>query len=703
MSNAGEPHSPAFLPAVAQRLRSRSMLSQYAQRYAAQSRQFIIECLRLPAGWSYAARTTSAAILALYVAYLLQLDSPFSAATTVLIVSNPVRGMIISKSLYRFVGTIIGAIASIVLLALFAQTPVLFFGGFALWLGLCTMVATLIRHFRSYAAVLAGYTVSLVAFTAAQAPDQTFRIVADRISVVSVGIVCSAIVAALAAGSGATNELKKRLLRLSSDLVSYMNASLFHERGVENIVSRHALSGSITQINDLIEFAATESGEIELRRRSLHAALAVLPGTLAEAPFIGGALPAEDRAYLRMDERQLRTPDDIENLRQAVRECIDSRTQEISDTEPGMARRSTSALIRLDGMLDRLLFALDTLKATRRLVPGEFRAQIFHHRDYRAAAKNGIRAALTIAFASTFWVMTAWDTGPMLMAMVGPIISMLATRDRPDLASVDFFKGTVIASIIGFIVAFGVLPQISGFPLLACVLGPVILIGCWFTTWPKYAGIATAFLIFFITLVAPTNPMKFDVSLYLDNAMMAMMGSIFSLVAYQTILPDAPERNVKRLSRAVRKNLAQLIRSRALPDLWSFEQNTHSLLIRLSELTAATPTARPMLDGGISALRIGQEIIWARRAIVETGLVDPDIRARFRELAILDGNPEKAADLAFELAHAIEALTPADPGHKATLSNAARSILEVAEQIRERTSFFTGNLPDKEALNADRN
>ncbi len=668
------------------------MLPQYARQIVQRGLALQRDWLPIPAGWGFAARTTMASLLALYVAYTLQLDTPYSAMTTVLIVANPVRGMILSKSIYRVFGTLVGAVASVILLECFAQTPILFFTGFALWLGACTMVATLLRHFRAYAAVLAGYTVSLIAFSAAATPDQTFSITVARISVVSLGVICSALVSALFAGSGASNDLKKRLLKLSHDLIAYMDLSLFRKPGIAHAPERRVVANNVIQINDLIEFAATESGEFELRRRALRSGLATLPGILAEAPFVGGALSPSDHASLGPNSHRLETIADVERLRQAVRTRIEMKS-ELAEEESVPQR--ASALVRLDALLDRLLFALTTV-GSHAPAPGYYRAAIFHHRDYRTAVKNGVRAALAVSIASIFWVMTAWNTGPMLMSMVGPLISMLATRDRPELASIDFLLGIILCIPAAFILSFAILPYIDGFPLLACVIGVVIFISAWIMSMPKYAGIATGFAIFFVTLVAPGNPMNFNVAGFLDNAMMFFLGGFFTLIAFQTILPDSPDRKVRRLSRSIRQDLGKLINSANLPDLTTYEQNTYALLVRLSELTAATPAAQPMLDGGIAALRIGQEIIWARRAIVETGLVDPDLRAHFRRLSVIDGNPQEAAVLAVTVSARVEAIPSADPHHRAAFLRAAQSMREVSDQIRERTYFFVknGEIPD---------
>lgn len=65
-----------------------------------------IGLLRPSPTWAYTLRVLLAISLAMYSAYWLELDSPYSAGTTVLVVMNASRGAIISKSLWRVAGSI---------------------------------------------------------------------------------------------------------------------------------------------------------------------------------------------------------------------------------------------------------------------------------------------------------------------------------------------------------------------------------------------------------------------------------------------------------------------------------------------------------------------------------------------------------------------------------------------------------------------
>ena len=134
----------------------------------------------LPLPWrtdslDYVLRSIGAAALALGLGLYLQLDSPFSAASTVLLLINPVQGAVVGKGWWRAVGTLVGTLAAFVLTALFAQKMLLFVVALGFWLGLCVGVMSLVRHFYATAAVVAGYTVCLALGSAMVEPEADYR------------------------------------------------------------------------------------------------------------------------------------------------------------------------------------------------------------------------------------------------------------------------------------------------------------------------------------------------------------------------------------------------------------------------------------------------------------------------------------------------------------------------------------------------
>ena len=86
-------------------------------------------------GARYAILTVLAGVGALYVSMWLQLDTPRWAIWTALTVSRPVRGAILRTTVARIIGTTIGCVATVILVASFPQNRVGYIVGLSLWLG----------------------------------------------------------------------------------------------------------------------------------------------------------------------------------------------------------------------------------------------------------------------------------------------------------------------------------------------------------------------------------------------------------------------------------------------------------------------------------------------------------------------------------------------------------------------------------------
>ena len=142
--------------------------------------------------WRYALRNSLAMCLSLWLAFVLQLDAPYWAMTSAAVVSFPTVGGVISKSLGRVVGSLIGAMAAVMITGLGISDPWLFSFLIALWLGLCTYISNHYQNNVSYAFALAGYTAAIIAFSCVNVTEteHIFDIAQARVSEVIVGILC---------------------------------------------------------------------------------------------------------------------------------------------------------------------------------------------------------------------------------------------------------------------------------------------------------------------------------------------------------------------------------------------------------------------------------------------------------------------------------------------------------------------------------
>ena len=140
--------------------------------------------------WRYALRNGIAMCLALTVAYYLNLDEPYWAMTSAAVVSFPTVGGVISKSLGRIAGSLLGATAALIIAGHTLNDPWLFLLSMAAWLGCCTWACAHFTNNVAYAFQLAGYTAAIIAFPVVNVLDTTelWDIAQARVCEVIVGI-----------------------------------------------------------------------------------------------------------------------------------------------------------------------------------------------------------------------------------------------------------------------------------------------------------------------------------------------------------------------------------------------------------------------------------------------------------------------------------------------------------------------------------
>jgi uncharacterized membrane protein YccC len=178
----------------------------------------------------FGVRLSVSVCLALYVAFSLQLDNAYWAGTTAALVCQPHLGASLRKGWFRAVGTVLGAVAIVVLTAWFPQNRAGFLVGLALWGAGCALVATLLRNFAAYAAALAGYTAAIIASDELGAVGGTngeaFTLAITRVSEIWIGIVCAGIVLAGTDFGGAPRRLTALFEALSAEIVRRFTSTL---------------------------------------------------------------------------------------------------------------------------------------------------------------------------------------------------------------------------------------------------------------------------------------------------------------------------------------------------------------------------------------------------------------------------------------------------------------------------------------------
>lgn len=145
----------------------------------------------------FSLKAYAAAMMAMYLALSIGLERPYWAFLTSYIVAQPLAGAVLSKALFRLIGTFVGAAAAVAMVPPLDNSPELLTLAIGLWLGLRVFVSLLDRTPRAYMFVLAGYSAILIALPSVEAPATIFTVASLRVQEITLGILCGSLVHAL--------------------------------------------------------------------------------------------------------------------------------------------------------------------------------------------------------------------------------------------------------------------------------------------------------------------------------------------------------------------------------------------------------------------------------------------------------------------------------------------------------------------------
>ncbi len=636
----------------------------------------------------YCARTLAAIGIALHTAFVLQLQSPLSSVITVLIVANPVTGALISKSLWRLLGTLLGAAGAVLLMAVLGQSPILFGVVFSLCIGLACIVSTLLRFFKAYGAVLAGYTIIIVCAPAFADPQGVFESALSRLSAVSVGIVAAATVFLLTSIrpperlAGATLSLIRSAgaalaghaeppapptQATSDDPAGTAPAGMraWRRAGSGGLAGsfydrRGALLAQANGLAETIEYAAADDAAVRRAAGALRLGAAGLTGVLGTLnPFYG---------------RLGSYPDLAAELRHPIEALVALPAEDPGPALDGLlqarARLAASLEASAPADLDRIAaleHATDLLTRLHRSVqlltvrpagprPPHPRRGPRRFLDWPTALRNGARGFIVTMLACLFWYLTQWPAGPVLLSYLVPAACLLATNPSASRASIDFSTGTLLAIPASYVCEAMLLPRIDGFPLLLASLGICMLPGIWLQFHPRHGLRAFGYVVFFNAMITVRNPISFDDVALVNGWLAFALGTAALVVVFRALLPPDPGRDADRLARSIGRALARLGRPAVPPqaELWENLQMQKAQYL-IQRVASMPPGARHrIIDCAFVAIEIGRCVLRLRRLLADVALQPAEreaVRAAQAAMLRLRHDPGEAARLARQAAH----------------------------------------------------
>lgn len=158
----------------------------------------------LPGVLGFSALTVVAALTSFYLAMRLNLDHELWAPFTVMIIGMPKLNHAAMRYIYRLFGTVVGGIAGVVFIALFAQRPLALDVSMAIWAAACGFAGTTQRQQQTYAFALAWITTAIIVADSVVDPNGVLVVSLDRVLENFLGIACVAVLAVLFQGHKAS-------------------------------------------------------------------------------------------------------------------------------------------------------------------------------------------------------------------------------------------------------------------------------------------------------------------------------------------------------------------------------------------------------------------------------------------------------------------------------------------------------------------
>lgn len=431
------------------------------------------------AQWRYALRNTIAMCLALTVAYYLNLDEPYWAMTSAAVVSFPTVGGVISKSLGRIAGSLLGAIAALLLAGHTLNEPWFFLLSMSAWLGFCTWACAHFTNNVAYAFQLAGYTAAIIAFPMVNITEasQLWDIAQARVCEVIVGILCGGMMMMILPSSSDATALLTALKNMHARLLEH--ASLLWQPETTDAI-RAAHEGVIGQIltMNLLRIQAFWS---HYRFRQQNARLNAL---LHQQLRMTSVISSLRRMLLNWPSPPGATREILEQLLTAL---ASSQTDVYTVARIIAPLRPTNvADYRHVAFWQRLRYFcrlyLQSSQELHRLQSGvddhtrlPRTSGLARHTDNAEAMWSGLRTFCTLMMIGAWSIASQWDAGANALTLAAISCVLYSAVAAPFKSLSLLMRTLVLLSLFSFVVKFGLMVQISDlwqfllflFPLLA--------------------------------------------------------------------------------------------------------------------------------------------------------------------------------------------------------------------------------------------
>lgn len=538
----------------------------------------------------YIAKVTLATLLAMSISMYLNLSSPQTSIFTVFIVMQIHSGQVFSKSFFRFVGTALGFIVTLVLTAMFCQDRVWFIGFFSLWIAVCVAVGFKVRGFLSYGFVLSGYTVALIAFPNIDNPLNIYGAAVERISEVVVGLLCASIVSEVVFPKKLSNSLffneKQKYKDTYLSILDVNN--IFLEDYSSHNLSKNVLEPDSLRLDSLFESNVTKKDKLYFQR--LNSEFMHLSITSYSLRSIVNILSTHEKIneQLILDLKEIYEPiklfldgyldkledDDLgnivnefENVKTKIKGIITQKKRYLRHYDFDLQNNFTSA----SHLILRLLDEFSQYTKTYLSFLNSKKSKIEDKEDFGQSVKfstytdswlmllTSFRAIVVVVATTFFWIITAWKFAIFAIILAVAQTLILSTLPNPVKSSMNFLKGAIISVFVAGAYDFYIIPTyVNDIPSFCFVLAPVFAFTAWLGLKIERKSFSFGFILIIISVCSMNLYYNMDFITYFETSIASLIGIMISGLGYELMNSWSQSWTKRRVSNLLTNSIIKL-------------------------------------------------------------------------------------------------------------------------------------------------
>ncbi|MEI2604791.1 p-hydroxybenzoic acid efflux pump subunit AaeB [Erwinia aphidicola] len=488
----------------------------------------------------YPIKLTFAILLALCVGFEFNLETPRWSVMTAAIVAggtgfaaggDPFSGALRHRGMLRIIGTFIGCIAALAIMIITIRAPVVMLLLCCIWAGVCVWLSSLIKVENSYALGLAGYT-ALIIVVSVDANGSLLlapQFAVERCSEIVIGIVCAILADLLFSPRSIKLDIDREIDALLVEHYRLMQLCVSHGDKEEVDKCWAGLVRRTTALNGMRTHLMMESGrwqKVDRRLKVLHSLSLTLITQACETFLIQNTrqeyVPPQFHLFF---EKPVENISDIHKRMKIMRRVI---TLSGSKNTPETIRNWVGAASRYL-LLMKGIHTNSSISRMEEEVLNTEPVVKMRSAETRHALVNGVRTFVATAVGSLFWLWTGWTSGSGAMVMLAVITALAMRMPNPLMVAKDFLYGMIVAIPVGGLYYMVIMPNTQQSMLLLCIALGIMAFICGILIQRRQIGTLGG-LVGTINILTLDNPMKFNISVFLDGALGQAIGCFVALL-----------------------------------------------------------------------------------------------------------------------------------------------------------------------------